>query len=131
MGGMEPDGTRPRTGRRNGAAVLLAALVVAALWLVSGCGGPAPARLTVAQLTFGQEDYDGREVRTAGVVRRFGAAEGATQLHYVVEDGAANRVKLLGGDVARYEGRTVEVVGRFHFSESAGRTLDVEEIVTR
>ena len=110
---------------------LAVAVVVGALWLVSDRDGSGPADVTLAQLSFGQEDYDGERVRTGGVVRRFGPEDGATRLHYVIEDEASNRVELDGGDAARYEGRTVEVVGRFRFSETEGRVIDVERIHAR
>jgi hypothetical protein len=91
--------------------------------------GPEP--LTLAQLAFGQEDYSGRRVRTGGVVERFGPAEGARRLHFVIADGADNRVRLVGIDPASYVGQAVEVVGRFRMTETFGRTLDVERIERR
>ena len=90
-----------------------------------------PERITLAQLALGQEDYSGRRVRTGGVVQRFGPADGALRLHYVIADEADNRVKLVGGDPARYVGRAVEVVGRFRMTEAAGRVIDVHRIEAR
>lgn len=86
--------------RRAGLAFVVVAIVVGALWLVADRGGSGPADLTLARLSFGQEDYDGEHVRTGGVVRRFGPEDGATRLHFVIEDADANRVELRGGDPA-------------------------------
>lgn len=119
----------PRTRRVT--ALLAAAAVIlgaAAAWQAASGGDGVPQRLSLAQLAFGQEDYDGRLVRTGGVVQRFGPEDGALRLHYVIADEADNRVKLEGGDPARFVGRAVEVVGRFRMTETAGRTIDVERI---
>ena len=84
---------------------------------------------TVAELVVNHEGYDGRRVETAGVVRRFGAVDGATQLHYVVEDQQANRVAIVPNNVAeRYTGQQVRVVGSFRFSEQEGRRIEIERI---
>ena len=135
MRGMGRGDARTWVGRRASPVALaaLAAVAVAlgALWLVADWEDPGPADLTLAQLAFGQEDYDGELVRTAGVVRRFGPEDGATRLHFVVEDADANRVELRGGDPAAYEGRAVVVVGRFRFTEAEGRVIDVERIDAR
>ncbi len=97
----------------------------------AGCSDkPAgPVRATLAELVADQEDYEGRRVETAGVVRRFGDAEGATRLHFVVEDEQANRVALLPNDVAqRYVGQDVVVTCSFRFSERDGRAIEIERI---
>ena len=87
---------------------------------------------TVAELVTNQEGYDGRRVETTGIVRRFGAAEGATRLHYVVEDQQTNRVAILPNDVAeRYTGQEVTVVGSFRFTEQEGRSIEIERIDRR
>ena len=114
--------------------IIIAAIFVvgtAAAWTALRRGDPAPERLTLGQLAFGQEDYDGRLVRTGGVVRRFGPEDGALRLHYVIEDGSLNRVRLAGGNPAGFVGRAVQVVGRFRFTETTGRTIDVEQIDAR
>ena len=115
------------------ALLAAAAIGVAAVaaWRAPGGGDRGPERLTVAELSFGQEDYSGRRVRTGGVVQRFGPEDGALRLHYVIADEAGNRVKLVGGDPARYVGRAVEVLGRFHMVEAVGRTIEVERIEAR
>lgn len=89
--------------------------------------------MTLAELVVGQEDYGGRRVETRGVVRRFGEAEGATTLHYVVEDEVANRVALRPNGVAeRYAGQEVVVVGSFRYSEREGRSIEITRIeITR
>ena len=102
--------------------------------LLGFCGDErkAPVAATVAQLVTNQDGYDGRRVETAGIVRRFGAAEGATRLHYVVEDQQANRVAIVPNDVAkRYEGQEVTVVGSFRFTEQEGRSIEIERIDQR
>lgn len=124
-------------GRRQGlghVAVLLLFALSAAPSLLGGCGDKtqAPVRATVAELVADQEGYDGRRVETAGLVRRFGAAEGATRLHYVVEDQQANRVAIIPNDIAeRYTGQEVTVVGSFRFSEQEGRSIEIERIDRR
>lgn len=126
-----PPARRPRSGALVAAAVLVVAAAVAAVaWVATAPSGgdDEPRDLTLSQLTGAQERHDGEWVRTEGVVRRFGAAEGATRLHYVVEDDVPNRVRLDGGDPARYVGRRVEVVGRFRFTEERGRSIEVERI---
>jgi hypothetical protein len=125
-----------RSARRAKPLVVVVAAVAvavgaAALWRGALGDDPRPERLTPAQLAFGQEDYSGRRVRTSGVVQRFGPDEGALRLHYVIADEADNRVRLVGGDPARYVGQTVEVVGRFRMTETVGRTIDVEQIERR
>lgn len=126
---------RPSTVRAH---PLLAVLVVvtvgvaaAVAWRGLRSGGSPPEPITLAQLAFGQEDYSGRRVRTGGVVERFGPAEGARRLHYVIADEADNRVRLVGIDAAPYVGQAVVVVGRFRMTETLGRTLEVESVELR
>jgi hypothetical protein len=111
--------------------VVIAVGLGAVAWWGSGNGRSDPERLTLAQLAFGQEDYSGRRVRTSGVVQRFGPSEGARRLHYVLADGADNGVRLVGADPALYVGQAVEVVGRFHLTETSGRVIDVERLERR
>lgn len=119
--------------RRRWLAVL--AIVVAAAaagWLLIGDGsGGGVTSLTPGALTSAAEDYDGDRVRTAGVVRRFGPEDGATRLHFVIEDENQNRVGLIGGDPAAHIGRTVVVVGTFRFAPDRGRWIEVERIEDR
>lgn len=112
-------------------AVLPLLLLASAASLVAGCSDDSedPARTSLAELVAEQENYEGRRVEIVGVVRRFGKAEGATRLHYVVEDQQANRVALIPNDVAeRYAGQEVVVVGSFKFSERDGRSIQIERI---
>jgi len=61
-----------------------------------------------------------------------GEAEGATRLHYVVEDQQANRVALIPNRLAeRHAGQEVVVVGSFQFGERAGRSIEIESIERR
>jgi hypothetical protein len=88
--------------------------------------------VALAELVADQDDYDGRRVETTGVVRRFAEADGATRLHYVVEDQHANRVAIVPTDVAEpHTGRPVVVVGLFRFSEGQGRSIEIERIEPR
>ncbi len=99
--------------------------------LVIGCRQQtnAPVRVSLAQLVTGQDGYQGRRVQTAGVVRRFDEAEGATRLHYVIEDQHANRVAIVPNEIAeRHTGQRVVVVGAFRFSEGQGRQIEIARI---
>lgn len=102
--------------------------------LLAGCGDDSntPVRATLAELVRGQEDYEGREVETTGIVRRFGEAEGSTRIHYVIEDRHANRVAIRPDNLARpHAGRQVLVVGSFDFSETDGRSIEIDRIERR
>lgn len=105
-------------------------LVSATASLVSACSNDAgPVKATLAEIVAQQEGYDGLLVETRGFVRQFGSAEGATRLHYVVEDDKANRVALVPNDLAgRYTGQEVVVIGSFRFSEQEGRSIEIERI---
>ena len=123
-------------GRRRGLIPVVLPLLVAisAPGLLGGCGdAPQDAvPATLVELVTNQEGYDDRRVKTAGVVRRFGAAEGATSLHYAVEDEQANRVAIVPNDIAeRYMGQAVTVSGFFRFSEQDGRSIEIERIDQR
>jgi hypothetical protein len=113
--------------------VLMFALAIGSTLLGrSGDERKAAVAATVAELTTNQGAYDGRRVETVGIVRRFGAAEGATRLHYVVEDQQQNRVAIVPNDVAeRYTSQEVSVVGSFRFTEQEGRRLEIERIDRR
>lgn len=115
-------------------AVLPFLLLASAGPLFAGCGNGSggPVRASLAELVAEQEDYADRQVETVGVVRRFGETEGATRLHFVVEDRQANRVALIPNDVAeRHVGQEVVVVGSFQFSERDGRSIEIERIERR
>jgi cytochrome c-type biogenesis protein CcmE len=107
-------------------------VLVAASLVLACTGGSGPVKATLAELVTKQEDYVGRRVETGGMVRRFGQEEGATRLHYVVEDKEANRVALIPNDTAGpYTGQEVVVVGSFQFSEQDGRSIRIESIKGR
>ena len=131
---MTPSGSAARRPIRAAALVIVAAVSIvgaATAWTAVRRGNPEPERLALGQLAFGQEDYDGRLVRTGGMVRRLGPEDGALRLHYVIEDESQNRVRLVGGDPAGFVGRAVQVVGRFRFTETRGRIIDIERIEAR
>lgn len=115
-------------------AVLSLLLLASAGSLFAGCSDRSggPVRATLAELVAEQQDYEGRRVETVGVVRRFGEVEGATRLHYLVEDQQANRVALVPNELAeRHAGQEVVVVGPFQFSERDGRSIEIERIERR
>lgn len=118
---------------RSRPLLLLIVVVAAGLGVAAwqNLRGGGPETLTVAQLAFGQEHYSGRRVRTGGVVQRFGPADGALRLHYVIADEADNRVRIVGVDPTGYVGQAVEVVGRFRLTDTSGRTIDVERMERR
>jgi len=94
--------------------------------VMASCQAGGPANVSLAQLAARQESYDGRQVRTQGVVRAFDDRAGR---YYVIEDARPNRVELRPADAAaRYDGQQIAVTGRFHFSEITGRSIDVERI---
>jgi hypothetical protein len=108
----------------------VAALVLAGL-LVAACDAGPPQRVSLEELAFEPERYEGREVWTAGTVREFGEAEGALVHHYVLEDTAHNRVELSPpATAAPFVGQRVAVTGHFRFDEGAGRVLEVSDIQT-
>ena len=123
-------------GRRRGLSLVVLSLVLAlsAPSFLGACVDEpeAPVSATLAELIANHEGYDDRLVMTTGVVRRFGAAEGATKLHYVVEDQQANRVAIVPNHIAqRYTGQEVTVAGFFHFSEEEGRRIEITRIDQR
>ena len=125
-------GRGPRGTRRRVAVVGLAVAALAAGWVLFGSGSdPDAVRLTPGALSSAQEDYDGERVQTVGIVRRFGPEDGATHLHFVVEDEDQNRVGLIGGDPVPHVGRTVMVVGTFRFAADVGRWIEVERLEER
>ncbi|GGX80791.1 hypothetical protein GCM10007160_04990 [Litchfieldella qijiaojingensis] len=68
--------------------------------------------------------YDGDRVSTQGVVRHF-----EDPLHYWIEDEDLHRVEIFPHDViAPHLGREVRVVGRFRFSTTEGRRLELESV---
>lgn len=125
-------GTRaPRGGAR---LLLIAAVTLLLIATTTACGlpGSGSGSAVLAQpaaLWAAPDQYQGDLVRTTGIVRGFEI--GTAGEHYVVEDAAPHRIALLGVDHARLAtmvGRTVVVIGRFHFSGDTGYTLDVRSI---
>lgn len=128
---LTPRSARPR--RTVSPAWLLVLLAVAMLATGLRCGGSASdggaILLSTGDLWADPQRYDGRRVRTTGVVLGFNL--GQADEHYVVEGGAQRRVELRGVDhdrLAAMSGRRAEVIGRFHFSEETGFGIDVEVI---
>ena len=88
----------PAVGRRRLALVVLA--FSGTLAMACGDETSSPLRVTLVELVMGQDGYSGPRVETAGVVRRFDEADGATKLHYVIEDEQANRVAIVPAELA-------------------------------
>ncbi len=103
----------------------LAASLVALITTVSGCSrDELVVGLELELLVAQQANFEGRQVRTRGVVRTHPEPR-----HYWLEDAALNRVGLApAAAVSDYVGEEVEVVGRFSFARDRGRRIDVEHV---
>lgn len=108
--------------------MVLGPLAATALLLAGACRQDREAvAVPLARLVSEQESFEGKNVETRGTVRAFGQ-DPATR-HYVVEDGRANRVQLVPGQVAGvYVGREVVVAGEFGFHERRGRFIRIDRI---
>jgi hypothetical protein len=105
-------------------AMLLLAAVLAATVAACPPRDAEPVAVPLSQLVADQDAFDGRLVRTVGVVRSHDEP-----LHYWVEDDRPNRVELVPHEqVADLVGQEVEVTGRFTFSADRGRVIEVETI---
>lgn len=130
-----------RRSRRSGprllhplrAPTLLTMTTVLLLLSSSGCGGATNGEGAVlastGDLWAAPQRYEGRRVRTTGVVLRINAGE--PDEHYVLEGTAQRRVELRGADpdqLSAMLGRRAEVIGRFHFTETTGLGIEVDSI---
>jgi hypothetical protein len=105
--------------------LLLVVTASAGALLQGGCGGAGPSEVPLAVLAAEPRSFDGRLVRTRGVVRSV-----EEPLHYWIEDADFNRVQLVPPESAEpYLGRDVLVSGRFSYAQRAGRRIEVEDIV--
>ena len=103
-----------------------AAMVLASALLAAACAGSRPVSVSLAGLAAHQEDYKGKLVTTRGVVRRFADTAGT---YFVVEDAEHDRVEVLPPSrMARYQGRQVQVTGRFGVNQTVGRFVRVERV---
>ncbi|AXV04819.1 Menaquinone via futalosine polyprenyltransferase [Euzebya pacifica] len=97
--------------------------------LLGGCGiGGGVQEVRLERLADEQDAWDGRDVRTRGIVRM---AE--QPLHYWIEDDVPNRVEIQPADaVEDHVGRQVIVEGTFRFRDDEGRriTVGTVEVVT-
>lgn len=110
-------GVRDRA--RPGSVVLVSVVAL----LAAACSGGV-AEVTLADLTTGQESYDGRLVRTEGIVRAFDDPR-----HFWIEDTDLNRVEVQPpGSVEPHLGERVRVEGRFTFRDDEGRRIAVEAL---
>jgi hypothetical protein len=102
------------------------AVVLASAVLAAACAGRQPASVSLASLAAHQQSYRGKQVTTQGVVRRFADATGT---YFVVEDAEHDRVEVLPASrMAAYQGRRVEVTGRFGVDQTTGRFMQVERV---
>lgn len=91
-----------------------------------GCGTKQPTSVSLAALASDQENYQGEEVRTQGMVRRFTDPSGP---YFVIEGAHQDRVKVVPASLmVKYEGRRVEVIGTFHVNQAVGRLIRVKRL---
>ncbi|HUH07656.1 MAG TPA: hypothetical protein VML96_07605 [Egibacteraceae bacterium] len=110
----------------SGGAAMRRLAATAILALAVSCAARAATPAPLARLATEQEAYDGRLVRTEGVVV---AIAGTAGQHFVLEDASANRVRLLPDDIAQdHAGQAVTVVGGFRFHPDRGRELTIDDI---
>jgi hypothetical protein len=86
--------------------------------------------VTPRQLVESTDHFQGRLVRTQGVLRVFAA--GTPDEHYAIEDAEENRIAVRNVPARRLTpllGSEVEVVGVFRFVDGFGRAIEVEELV--
>lgn len=94
--------------------------------LAPACGTRQPTFVSLATLATHQESYQGKEIKTMGVVKGFMDPSGP---YFVIEDASHNRVEVLPvSRMARYQGQRIEVTGRFDFNNTIGRFLQVEQV---
>ena len=99
----------------------IAALLLLGAWTLAHRG---PTDVPLARLAAEQEAYDGAQVETVGLVRRFEDPGRAT--YYVLEDPQLTRVALEPAAAASpYQGQPVAVVGTFHVDASRGRWIAI------
>jgi hypothetical protein len=94
--------------------------------MAASCGGDngEPREVTLGEVVADQSRFDGQVLQLKGEVVGFDNPE-----HYVIEDAAHNRVELRPVEAAAaWSGQTVTVVGRYSFSETEGRRIEIEEI---
>lgn len=124
---------RPK-GRVPGWIVVVAAAALsaaAAFALVAlGSSGGNGSTVALSKLVAHQTAYEGREVRTAGFLRRFVDPDGSA--YYLLEDRRGDRVMLVPAHSAEpFRGKRVEASGRFHLMPGRGREIEVGGIRVR
>ena len=83
--------------------------------------------VALSELATFQVAYNGKTVETTGVVRPY--VEWGHSTHYWIEDEASNRVGLRPSRLAaELTNQTVDVVGRFSFTDRSGRVLTIDRI---
>jgi hypothetical protein len=95
--------------------------------MLAACGAhdDHPVEVSLKWLATTENAYQGKLVRTQGVVRMFEPPR-----HYWIEDNEPNRVALEPEAlVAPWLGHEIRVVGRFHFDDRKGRVIQIKGIV--
>lgn len=100
--------------------------LIGVVLLASACGIHQPVSVSLGSLAANQGSYQGQEVRTEGLVQRFTDPTGP---YFVLEDAQQDRVEVLpAARMAGFEGRRVEVTGKFGVNETIGRYIQVERV---
>jgi hypothetical protein len=103
---------------------LLVAIATTLSLTACGFDDAPPEDVGLAELAARPQAYDGRTVRTRGIVRGFDDPR-----HYWLEDPRINRVGLEPMDmIAPHLEREVTIVGRFSFSRDRGRRIAIDGI---
>lgn len=99
--------------------------VAASITWMLGCQADThPEDVALAELVARQADYDGRTIRTRGIVRTFD-----TPRHYWLEDDHLNRVGLMPAElIAPHLDRQVTIVGQYSFASDRGRRIAIDTI---
>ncbi|WP_371194930.1 hypothetical protein [Glaciecola sp. SC05] len=101
-------------------------LVCFATQFLLACGqAQTPVRVTLSMLVMSAEDFNHREVQAQGIVKYF-----ETPLHYWIEDESGNRIAIFPNNIAaKYLDKSVLVTGRFAFSTTQGRSIEISDIL--
>ena len=108
---------------------LVRVMLLAGLLVSSACasGGNGPMTVSLVQLSADEGGYDGRDIKSQGIVRQFQDPDGTA--YYTIEDGRQNRVELEPATASvAYVGQQVDVIGTFHFDDRRGRSISVERL---
>jgi hypothetical protein len=111
-----------------GLIVMIVIIAGASRLLTSSGEHEGTAMVTVGQLWQHASQYEGKRVKTEGIVRIF--SPGANE-YFVIEQAGQYRVGLRGlanRDLESLVGQTVTVEGVVHFQEGFGYYIEVEQL---